>query len=588
MTEKLGLKVFGLVVVALLLAVNCAEDGTAPDTNLPPNTFITNYQIDIAPDSATGYMVNISWSGNDVDGAIFWYEWRVKKYNPADLADSTLIWYVDDGDGGIDTLDLTNDWQPTNTQGMQIKLDYATFDTRYFLQVRAQDNDRAYDPTPATDTISIDRIRDYNYAPNTEIVQGPLDGERTTTGIHFIVRGLDIDGAVDTIEYKLDTDTVWTKAGTDLYTSTLTIDILNVAAGARTVSFRAIDNFRKTDPTPVTRSIIVDPTLVPDLTIVSGPIPNAYYYLPAGGSTLDLAATWSGSGAWYYSTLLFRYAVDDTTTWSAWNSASTATLEGLTATNHDFYVQAKDLGGGISLYHTQFAVGPFVGDQGILVFNGIHEASYGASFHDFWNGVDGFGHEIDFWDAFGGEDYSNTPVLDTTYIGSGVLPGTVLGNYSSMVMIVNNYQGDLEVYAAMVPLIYSYLNAGGNVFLGCRAGSNFITSDLLTYTHLLPAPDTWDQIQVELLPGITAAVEGLVDMAGIGSINISDLPAIPTDPEVTVIFNSASFPEAAVGIYVNPEVGGKYVYVAGRPYRYNTAAYKANVDYILTNYFGEE
>ena len=70
MKKKLGLKILGLVVFSLLLAVNCAEDGTAPNTNLPPNTLITNYQISVVPVSGDEYAAAIYWSGSDVDGAV--------------------------------------------------------------------------------------------------------------------------------------------------------------------------------------------------------------------------------------------------------------------------------------------------------------------------------------------------------------------------------------------------------------------------------------------------------------------------------------------------------------------------------------
>lgn len=582
LTKKLGLKVFGLVIVALLLAVNCAEEGTAPDANLPPNTFITNYQIEIAPDSATAYNAKISWSGNDVDGAIYWYEWCI--INP--VTAESLYWYEEDDDGNIDTTNIS-DWVATNVQKAEILLDYPTFDTRYVFKVRAQDNDLAIDATPAVDTISIDRIRDFNYAPDTDIGEGPGDGDYTTSGIHFVINGTDIDGVVDTIEYMVDTDTEWTKVETDITTGSAEFDILDIDPGAHTISFRAIDNFRKTDPTPYSVSVVVDTTLRPDLTIVSGPIPNAYYYLPAGGTTLDLAAEWSGSAAWYYSTVEFRYAVDDTSSWSEWTDESTATLPSLTATSHVFYVQAGDLAGGISLYTTNFAVGTFVGDQGVMVMNGIHQGTYDdpdneMEFTNFWNGVD-FEFDFDFWDAFSGQDFSDIPSIDAdSIIGTGVLDGTTLSAYSSLVMIMNGYNGDLDIYESMLPLIMSYLNAGGNVYLGCRYGSNFIYDDLETFAHI----DTWDQTSVSLDPGLTAAVTGFLDMEGSG-VSYSDLPEIPTDDAVTTIFTHSSYTNAAAGILVENEGTGVFAYVAGRPYRYDQATYGDNVNYIVANYFGE-
>jgi hypothetical protein len=582
MKKKLGLKILGLVVFSLLLAVNCAEDGTAPDENLPPNTLITNYQIAIGPDSADAYSTTVYWSGSDADGAVFWYDWSI-----INASGDSLWWYTANDDSTVDTVNIST-WQATNTLSLNLLLSFPDFDTRYVFRVRAQDNDREFDPTPAIDTIAIERVRDFNYAPNTEAVEGPGPGDLTTTGVHFVVQGLDIDGVVSTIAYKLDTDADWTVDTTDITTGALTVDVTDISLGSHTILFKAIDNFLKEDPSPLSYSFVVDSTLRPDITVVSGPVPNAYYYLPSGGDVLNLTGIWAGSAAWYYSTVEFRFAVDDSTDWTEWSPSTTGTLPNLTDTTHVFYLQVRDLAGNISSYTTNFTVGPYYGDNGIVVVNGIDAGTYGDEFVEFWNGVGGFGHEIDFWDAFS-EDLSATPVLDTTFIGSGIMPGTILAHYSSMVMIMNTYNGDQAVYDAMLPLIMSYLNAGGNVFLGTRYAQSFIYGDLEDYCHIDHDTD-WDPdlLGVNLGSGITAAVEGLVDIPNIGSLAGTDMTLILTDPEVTTLFTSASFPNAAAGFYVNPANTGKFAFIAGRPYRYDQEAYGANVEYILTNYFGEE
>ena len=267
--DMLGVRIVALMALSVLLAVNCAEKGTPPDVNIPPNTLITGFQIDIAPDSATMYNTRIYWSGSDVDGAVYWYDWRIIN------ADGDSVFMVVVNSEGVSETRNISDWQATRALNNDLRLDFPTFDTKYVFEVRGQDNDHEFDPTPAIDTVSVDRIRDFNYAPNTEIVEGPGDGDLTCTGIHFVILGTDLDGAVDTIEYMIDTDTSWTKKATDISTSTLTFDLLDVPLGARTISFRSIDNFREPDPTPVSTSIIVVDTLTPDLTVVAGPIPAA-------------------------------------------------------------------------------------------------------------------------------------------------------------------------------------------------------------------------------------------------------------------------------------------------------------------------
>ena len=43
------IKIIGLITLLLLLAVGCSEKGTDPGANLPPDTFVTGYQIELAP-----------------------------------------------------------------------------------------------------------------------------------------------------------------------------------------------------------------------------------------------------------------------------------------------------------------------------------------------------------------------------------------------------------------------------------------------------------------------------------------------------------------------------------------------------------
>jgi hypothetical protein len=138
----------------------------------------------------------------------------------------------------------------------------------------------------------------------------------------------------------------------------------------------------------------------------------------------------------------------------------------------------------------------------------------------------------------------------------------------------------------MMPLIISYLNAGGNVLLACRYASRFITGDLLTYSRLSFSEDDKAKIEVSI-PGLTAEIDGLVDQSGAG-LSYTDLPAIPTHEDVTVIFSVDGFPTTVGGVLVGPEAGGKFIFIAGRPYRYEHDPVKTNFDYIFTNFFGEE
>jgi len=322
--------------------------------------------------------------------------------------------------------------------------------------------------------------------------------------------------------------------------------------------------------------------------VASGAIPGAFYFLPSGGTTVDLTSSWDADASWYYSTLQYRFAVDDSTAWSAWQTETSATSTGLAAGAHTFYVQAMDLAGNTSVYTTSFGIGQLVGDRGILVVNGISWGDYSPQPDNMYAANGPFGtHPIDFWDLFDGTDYY-PPNIQGQVIGQGLIPGDTLGHYSTMVMCMNAFGGDEELFNSMRPLVMSYLNGGGNVILASRYGANFIKEELLTYGLSSGNTLEFNNIGVNhRAGGLTAAVPGLVDIAGTGSWSLSDLLAPPTDPAVTVLFNTPTYPTSVGGIIIEPEGKGKFVFIPGRPYRFDFTAMATDFDYILTHYLGE-
>ena len=175
--NKLGLRLIGLVILSLLLAVNCAEKGTDPDANIPPDTFISGFQIELAPDSASYYTAKINWRGSDIDGAVYWYRWCI-----IDGTDSMYTYSVDYDDAGdsigIDTTNIST-WQITSDLNVELLLNFPPFDKAYTFRVKAQDNDREEDASPAVGNIAVSRIRDFNYTPDTRISTGPPYGALT-------------------------------------------------------------------------------------------------------------------------------------------------------------------------------------------------------------------------------------------------------------------------------------------------------------------------------------------------------------------------------------------------------------------------
>jgi len=372
-------KIIGLVLFALLLAVGCAKDGEKSQANLPPDTHVTSYQISYFPANEDNYSTTIYWTASDPDGYVMGYRWKI---------------IGDQGDSVYDGTTNLSTWQETTEQSVTLLLAIPNIQKTYNFEIAAFDDKDAVDPDPATDVIGKERVM-FNYPPNTGISSGPDNGSITAGGVHFVIQGFDIDGMTDYVEYKLDTAATWTEVDADPTSGNATFNILDLPLGGNTLLFRAIDNSGGIDPTPASVSFVVVDTLQPYLIVNSGALPGAFYFLPQGGSSTDLATTWNGDATFYFSTTMYRYAVDDTTAFTDWDTLTGATLTGLTSGAHTFYLQARDLGGNVSTLETQIGIGPLVGDRGILLVNGVDWGTYASEMNAMYSAHAPWGNRPD-------------------------------------------------------------------------------------------------------------------------------------------------------------------------------------------------
>jgi hypothetical protein len=478
---------------------------------------------------------------------------------------------------------------------------FSTATPSHTFFVQSRDNRNIWDPTPATISIDIADIRNINkFPPNTIPVTVPAAGTSTSRGVHFIINGSDLDGSVTGFQRAIDDTSAWVNVPASeilvqARVTTLELDLTpeDLTLGSHIVYVRAMDNFGNVDDSPLSISFVAVDYLRPDLSVVSGAIPNAFYFLPQGGTTTDVNTTWAGDATWYYSTLQYHYAVDDSATWSNWISESSVTLTALGPGAHKFFLEAMDQAGNMTTYITDFGVGQLLGDRGILLVNGIDWTQYAAQARAMYAANGPFGTQsIHFWDFFPDAESYYPDNIAPLFVGSGAIPGDSLGHYSSVVMIMNEYSNsgpsDLDVFNSMFPLIMSYLNGGGNILLATRFGADFVKGDLRSYGLTADNTVAFNDIGVNpSASGLVAAVTGLVDIGSIGSWSLTDLPSTTSDPSLTVLFTAPDYPGTMGGYIVEPQGKGKFAFIGGRPYRYVYTAMATDFDYILSHYFGE-
>ncbi len=227
-------------------------------------------------------------------------------------------------------------------------------------------------------------------------------------------------------------------------------------------------------------------------------------------------------------------------------------------------------------------------DQGVLLVNGVSWDTYGAEITNAYEAKAFWGNTpITFWDTFSAPT-GGYPSTVPAPLGHGAVPADIIGNYSTVIWVGNNYAGDLAKWAETP--IRSYLEAGGNVLLLGRMSQSFLTGGLDTYLDV-----TFGE-EANTLSNCVAAAPGLVDIPFISTQSWADVFLNNVGVNSTALFHdTAGFPSTRLtGVVTAPPAGGTYradggrfALVCGRPYRMQTAPLIANVEYILANHLLE-
>jgi hypothetical protein len=194
---------------------------------------------------------------------------------------------------------------------------------------------------------------------------------------------------------------------------------------------------------------------------------------------------------------------------------------------------------------------------------------------------------FDFWDTFS-EPAGGYPSALPTPRGHGNVQAEIIGEYSTVIWVGNNYNGDLAKWSETP--IASYLETGGNVLLMTRRAMSFVEGDLTDYLGV-----TWTDIESSL-GNCLGVYPGLVDQSFLGAQSWNDVFWTSTSSWATLLMtDTAGFSSTrGVGVWSDPpgdgtfrREGGQFVLLGGRPYRMDHTALRQNVDFLLSNMMGE-
>jgi hypothetical protein len=241
---------FGLVVLLFHFSVSCERPTSSENANQSPNTTLANIPVD---GDTIFALATLHWDGEDNDGFIMGYEYRYI---------TNHLFYGDS---------VVQEWKFTTKPSLTIPFESSDDMNYQTFQVRAIDNLRNVDPSPA---------QRYFYTPKTifpvtEILFPASDQQffvidQTTdwwTGIKLAFTAQDQDGEVVEYAWSVDGDTAWTWTNdTLLY---IPPDKFSSLVGEHVIRVTSRDNTNLVDP--LGDSVIVEliqPSFRKDILII--------------------------------------------------------------------------------------------------------------------------------------------------------------------------------------------------------------------------------------------------------------------------------------------------------------------------------
>ena len=229
-------------------------------------------------------------------------------------------------------------------------------------------------------------------------------------------------------------------------------------------------------------------------------------------------------------------------------------------------------------------------EKNILLVNGVSWSTYNEMIRESYSQKAFWGdYQIDFWDCFDTPSAGYPGTLPAPK-GHGIVPTEILGQYSTVIWVGNDYDGDLAIWQ-QTPML-DYVRLGGNLILLTRRGQNFINENFREYIGI-----EWRENQENAISNCMSVYPGLENITifpfdASGHTLVAVFNTDITESETTLLFKETiSFSaHRGLGVWKKPLAGGRYradggqvVFLSGRPYKMDSANLKQTITFILDN-----
>ncbi len=535
-----------LAAVALAGVFGCEDKPTeTPHPELKPTVTITGIQI-------SGGVTRVFASGADEDGMVEKY---IFEHNGA----------------VVDTL---------TTPVLNLDISYASMDEQHTVSVVAVDNNGNISE-PAALVFTPNLVGAANKAPETEILS-PASGAVTSSGVVIEWSGRDPDGSLSGFEIRFD-DGAWV----ELPATTTRYEKTGLALGSHVAQVRAKDNFNVVDPTPAAVTFTVAAGFAPELS-TSGVSDGSTFFVPAGG-TFDLTVGWHGDAEWYNGAIeKYAYELSGTATVAKTETQDAShTFAALAQGNYAATIYATDIAGVTTSKTINVIVTVPTLDREVLVVNGVKWSDYGAEsaavYPTYLAGVTAW----DYWELLDTPSGGFPAGMNVNLLGTGEVPGDLIGKYKAILWLGNNYLGDMELWNPA--LMAGYMKAGGKVILSARRTVTFFNSELAAMAHVDGFVPDLSGSFTAMNPTAEGTALGLKAVNAAGNSLAGGFTSVEDSPFVEVLLVDGADPSYILGIRSQALEDGvwNFIVTAGRHYRFsNPEAMRDNWRTMLTDVFG--